>query len=175
MTSDVWAPADDHTSVSWMLDLNRIDMSTRKAPFHPEFGLHYSEDDKSFTDAGTGTVRERAQIGEVSAGYLKIFLLGRVRPYAGVGGSVLRAMQRLDARGRESREYEWAGGLYVHGGIYWRLHRKLNLGVDVRHLISTNVDFFGAKGNLDYTQYGLLVGWGKFVSPPPGAREDEDP
>jgi hypothetical protein len=51
-------------------------------------------------------------------------------------------------------------GLYVEGGVYWRLASRLNIGVHARLVAGTDVDLFSVNGDADYGQFGFLIGWG---------------
>jgi hypothetical protein len=53
-----------------------------------------------------------------------------------------------------------SGAVYAQGGIFWRLGRRFNIGVDARLLTGSEIELFGEKGDADYFQFGLLLGFG---------------
>ncbi len=44
--------------------------------------------------------------------------------------------------------------------MFWKVGRHLNLGIDTRHLLLTDLEIGRADVDVNYFQVGLLVGWG---------------
>ena len=51
-------------------------------------------------------------------------------------------------------------GVYVNGGVYWRLGKRFNIGIDGRIVTGTSIELFGARGDANYGQLGLILGFG---------------
>ncbi len=79
-----------------------------------------------------------------------------MHPY--VGGGVASVNASFD--GGNLKVDDASGGVYVHGGVYWRMGHRFNIGFDVRALGGTKMTIFGQDFNANYTQAGLLLGWG---------------
>lgn len=112
---------------------------------------------------------------ELDLGVRKIWRTGRARPFVGGGLAVIWGRQErafflpppLDIEGNEgiplppvivSAEDE-APGLWLDGGIFWRLGRKFNLGLEAR-FSSAELGFTGREVQAGGVSLGLILGWG---------------
>jgi hypothetical protein len=96
---------------------------------------------------------------ELCFGVRKIFGKNDVHPFVGGGIASIYG----EAEGRvwifSASDDDRAGGLWVDGGVFWRLGRRFNIGFDVRYsaaeitLADTDINAGGAHA-------GLLLGWG---------------
>src|SRR5262249_46209686 len=85
--------------------------------------------------------------------------------YASGGVTSLGAAARVEIAGNSVNDHDQSFGEYVQGGVYWRVGSRFNIGLDFRSVFGTSVsvDFGGpvsAKGDADYSQAGLVLGWG---------------
>jgi len=112
---------------------------------------------------------------ELDLGVRKIWRTGRARPFAGGGLAVIAAQQefnlfppapfgiegnRLDRFPPiEVSDDDEAPGVWIDGGVFWRLGRRCNIGIEARYsraevrLRSRDVQAGGFN-------LGLLLGWG---------------
>jgi len=141
-----WMPFQDQT-----VGGITVDFGPASWPFNLEAGAQGSEKTESLfgTDV-TGRVEE------VSFGLNKTWNMGRMHPYVGAGAAQVKATFESGSVSIDDS----SAGFYVHGGIFWRLGRRFNIGFDVRGMGGTKISFFGFEGDANYTQGGLLLGWG---------------
>jgi hypothetical protein len=105
---------------------------------------------------------------EVDVGVRKTweFAHSNIRPYIGGGLATAHGELELDvdsSLGSFSQDDAALGvGLWVGGGVYWRLGERFNLGFNLRHS-TAEVDFddLGVENvDLGGTHLGLVLGWG---------------
>jgi len=112
---------------------------------------------------------------ELDVGVRKIWRAGRARPFAGGGLAVIWGRQDrgiflpppFDIHGDEGialptaivSEEDTAPGVWVDGGVFWRLGRKFNLGLEAR-FSSAELGFRGRDVQAGGVSLGLILGWG---------------
>lgn len=172
-----WAPTEDHGTFGVTVDFGK-----KSWPVNIALGLHgsaASEDRVRPIDLGFGDrlpdlsilpnlpdlaildTEIVSTISEFSAGVLwrprgeSSFL-----PYVG-GGIALVTAEKEFRLGRVSlTEDDGSGGLYVNGGVAWRIGKHFNIGLDGRFVAGTDIQIFDEKGDADYFQVGVLLGYG---------------
>jgi hypothetical protein len=101
-------------------------------------------------------------VGELSAGVLyRPRGERKLIPFVGGGLSFIsveREMEQLIGFSRS--DDDTTVGIYVNGGVYWRIGKRFNIGFDGRVVTGTSVELFGKKGDANYGQFGLILGWG---------------
>jgi hypothetical protein len=129
-----------------------IDFGPEKWPIELETGLQVSSSTK--TIFGTDVT---GKVGEVFFGVNRTWTpgTGRMRPYLGGGVASVNA-----SFGSRFKIDDNSGGVYVHGGIYWRMFHRFNIGFDVRAMGGTKLTISGRDFNANYRQAGLVLGWG---------------
>ncbi len=131
-----------------------VDFGAAKWPVHLETGFHgSSKTENVFGTDVTGSA------DEFFFGVNKTWDVGKgrkVHPFAGGGVSSVTA--KLEASGASIDDT--SAGYYVHGGVFWRLGHRFNLGFDFRALGGTSMNFQGLEFNSNYTQAALILGWG---------------
>ncbi len=144
-----WEPWDTQD----LLGVN-VDFGAAKWPIHLETGIQASTKTETiFATDVTGSVTE------VFFGVNKTWDTGSgktMHPY--VGGGVSSVTAKLEASGTSIDDT--SAGFYVHGGIFWRLGSRFNIGFDVRALGGTSMSFDGLDFSANSTQAGLVLGWG---------------
>ncbi len=146
LEDDLWEPNDEQFTVGLEMDTYRRDQFIGL-----DAGFHYGDDD---TGGGFG------QTTEVFLGARKTFSLGQtdIHPYLAVGASYIWATNGVSQPPNIVAEQDSSLGLYGRGGVYWTLGDMLNVGVDVRALVGTDIEAFGAD-TADYVQIAALIGW----------------
>lgn len=112
---------------------------------------------------------------ELDVGVRKIWRTGRARPFVGGGLALIWGRQErsffvpppLDIEGNEGipqpsvivSEEDEAPGLWLDGGIFWRLGRKFNLGLEAR-FSSAELGFMFRDVQAGGVSLGLILGWG---------------
>ncbi len=143
---DFWEPVEKHSAFGV-----NVDFGGEGWPIRLMAGLHGSATEE--TELGFDL---KASVAELTFGVAKIWEAGNAHPFVGGGLASVTA------------EFEFGGftvddtspGFYLHGGVFWRLGSRFNLGGELRLLRGTEIDFFGFEGDADYAQAGLLLGWG---------------
>ncbi len=149
---DEWDPIDEQG----VLGLN-MDLGGASWPVQIEFGFHASgaEDD-------IGPLDVTASIAELQVGVQKFWKVGStMRPFVGGGLALVWAEVELeDNLGFSVDEDDNTVGAYVHGGIYWRLGKAFNIGLDGRITGTGDLEAFGSEVDANYFQLGMILGFG---------------
>lgn len=142
----------------------QVDFKTGDLPFSWVAGLHLSSKSEDVNFPG-GAGEITVDIAELSFGLGWIFGSKNMHPYVG-GGLTLQAGQvTIEQGSSEFDEDKTSPGLYVDGGIYWRLGSRFNLGVGARIVGGTDYEVEDSGGgeqsfDLDYGQGHIVLGWG---------------
>jgi len=112
---------------------------------------------------------------ELDIGVRKIWRLGNARPFVGGGLAIIWAQQERaiflpsppDHRGDEYllrppvivSDSDEAPGGWVDGGIFWRLGKRFNLGLEAR-FSAAEVSLRGQDVQAGGVSLGLILGWG---------------
>ena len=151
LDKDFWEPVNGQFATGVTVDFGK-----QAWPIHLETGIQvsigYEEDFLNADIAGA--------VSEISFGVNKTWEKGVMRPFIGGGLAAVGASYSIDGPGPTIDDDDGSGGLYFHGGIYWRLKSRFNIGIDGRFLVGTNVTLFGEEGDADYVQLGMILGWG---------------
>ena len=108
-----------------------------------------------------GNIDITARVGELGVGANKTWGQGRtIRPF--VSGGLVLVIADLEGRqGGVSVSDDGGGvGFFIDGGVFWRLGKRFNIGVDARIVLGTEVTLFQVKTDTDYAQLGLILGFG---------------
>jgi len=156
LDQDFWDPTDDQTVVGGTLDFGG-----KNWPVHIAAGYYRSQDDGTLnTFPILGSVDLDAEVSEWSLGVHKVWKAGMVRPYVGGGLSFVSADADVDSVLGSTSDDDDSTGVYVQGGVFWRLGEWFNLGFDARLLEGTDLTLFDQDGDADYWQLGALIGFG---------------
>jgi opacity protein-like surface antigen len=136
-----------------------------RAPIHFAIDVFHATDKTTTDVTGVGAVDVEGTTTEYSLGVRKFFRRHAItHPHLGGGATVASGELRLENSGLGRIESDdSAFGLWIDGGITWRLAKHLNLGVEVRY---TRYEFeFGTiflenelKGGGFHA--GALIGYG---------------
>jgi hypothetical protein len=146
---DVFGVMADYTAPTW--------------PVRIEGAIFFSSRTTDFTEQVFFTTSEvEGRVSELAVGLNKTWdTRGRTRPF--VGGGLAWVVAEEEIRSEffgDAHEDAEALGVYVHGGIFWRVGATFNLGFDARLMGTTDIGFFQASGDASYGQVGILLGWG---------------
>lgn len=169
-----WDGVDKPAAVGVQLRLGAANF-----PLMGELSLQSSYDDTK--DSG---VKIEATLLEYSAGAVLVPWYGHpVSPYFGAGITDVETEIKGKSGGISVSDDDDDVGYYVHAGINFLATSRLNLGLDLRIVRSTRVEMFGIKGDADYGQVGLVIGyrWGgtdapsSALPPPPASARPAAP
>jgi hypothetical protein len=153
LDKDTWSPIENQFAFG-----GTVDFGKKEWPIHLESGMMisvgYKHDYLPATDAAGG-------VFEIFFGVNKTWITkGGARPFIGGGLARLGAAYVIDGPGPRVDDHDGSGGAYLHGGVFWRLGSRFNIGVDGRILTGTSITLFGQDGNANYGQLGMILGWG---------------
>ena len=130
-------------------------------PVSLALGYYTSDDSASVFDPLLGTLGLKAELTEFSVGVAKVWDdFEHARPFIGGGLTFLEVDLEIDLLGVSVSEDDDTIAPYLNGGIFWRLGKAFNLGIDVRIVVGADVEIADEEGDADYTQFGGLIGWG---------------
>ena len=154
LDEDFWSPVEGQFALGATADFGK-----QGWPVHLETGSYvsvgYKEDFAGASDV-TGSV------SEIFFGVNKTWITkGPARPFIGGGLAAVGAAYRVDNPfGGDVDDSDGSGGVYFHGGVFWRIGNRFNIGLDGRLLAGTSITLFGVDGDADYAQLGMVLGWG---------------
>ena len=112
---------------------------------------------------------------ELDVGVRKIWRSGRARPFVGGGVGVIWGQQEVefewspvfDTEGNQITNYpalvltenDEAPGVWIDGGVFWRLGKMFNIGVEARYS-RAELSFRDRKVQAGGFNLGLILGWG---------------
>lgn len=97
---------------------------------------------------------------ELYGGVRKAFDLGRFRPYAGAGATVLLVDINDDSGPQVPDDQDASLGVYLHGGVLYPVSETTSVGVDLRYVGGTSLDLGPFSGDADYLQAMFVVSLG---------------
>ncbi len=96
---------------------------------------------------------------EFDFGVRNIWQKGKMRPFVGGGlATIVGVQERVSAAGVR-QESEGSGGLWVDGGVFWRLGSHFNIGVEGR-ISGAEVELFGQDVQAGGSHLGMILGFG---------------
>ena len=153
--SDFWDPVDDQYALGGTVDFGRA-----TSPLHFALGLHGSVGDEDILNPLVN--KETANINELSFGIAKVWTTqGSVRPFVSGGLSFVHAELEFDNNFGSGtvNDDDDSIGVWIEGGVYWRLTAHFNLGLFGRGLMGTSINLFGEDTDADYFEAGPMIGW----------------
>ena len=153
LDKDFWDPVDGQVALG-----GTVDFGPNGSPAHFAFGLNTSV---GYQDYSGGPLNDlEASVTEWSFGVAKVWeTKSRMRPFLSGGASFVKAQITLDTVLGDVDDDDDSLGLWVEGGIYWRVGPHFNAGFHVRALGGTSITLFSVDGDADYVQIGPMLGW----------------
>lgn len=107
---------------------------------------------------GTNNGNVTGAAAEIYGGVRKSFDLDRWRPYVGAGATLMYAGADDPNGNQVSDNLDLTPGLYLRGGVNYDIDESMYIGIDVRAVGATSVDFETADGDADYIQGMFVIG-----------------
>jgi len=151
---DFWTPVNGQAVLG-----TQVDFGKEGWPIHLEVGTQISVGyEKDFI----GTSDVAGSVSELDFGVNKTWVTkGATRPFIGGGMAAVGASYVIEVPGGDDiDDHDGSLGAYFHGGAFWRLGSRFNIGVDGRFLVGSKITLFGDEGDADYLQLGMILGWG---------------
>jgi len=154
LLDDDFEPADEQTLLGIAMDVHEVDSMTSF-----EVGYFRSIGDGKQT-IGANSIDVDSCVHELWVGARWTYdpWSGSLKPYVGVGLSVLRAEYETEGLGESDSNKGWAVGAYAHGGIEWEFTDGWSVGLDLRTLYSTPAKL-QREVPLDYYQAAFTLNW----------------
>ena len=89
----------------------------------------------------------------------RVWEKGSARPYFGGGLGVITGALEVDNGFSSPDDSDTSLGLWIGGGIFWRLGSRFNIGLSGRYS-QASVDLFGVNVEAGGPSFGMLLGWG---------------
>ena len=157
LDEDFWEPLEQQGVFGVTVDFGKEGW-----PVNLAIGVYGSGTTEEESNLVLGDTDVTGAVGELSFGVLKAWSpKGSFHPYVGGGLASVGAAAEIDTQFfGDDDDHDSSLGVYIHGGVFWRLGSRFNLGVDARSVLGTKITLFGEEGDADYFQLGLLLGWG---------------
>ena len=133
-------------------------------PGHVALLLAYfkADEDEGFIDLLAVATREEVRFSELSVGFAKMWGMGSVRSYLGVGATRLKVEEErtVVSTGIGVEDDDSITTVYGNGGLILRLGKNVEVGADLRYVPRAKLNLFGSDVDGDYKQYSGFVGLG---------------
>jgi opacity protein-like surface antigen len=153
-----WSPTDTHGMLGAQVDFSYWDF-----PLHVELGLRGSRDDGDDDDDGFDFDEDAGfehTVSDFTAGIMIIPDYGPMRPYFDAGLAMVQVRAEVNEGNVRFEDDDSSPGVYIGGGILWRLTPTFNLGFDARYLGGTDVRIFGNEVDVDSYSLAMKIGYG---------------
>lgn len=148
--SNKWRPVDQTTVLGVEGSWGNADW-----PLHFATDIYYSGASDSHNGEKTETRRLEAAIG-----LRKIWKSRFLRPYMGVGVTVLEDRLTRSGASPHASARDKAAGAWLGGGLFFRIGPKFDVGVAVRYVAAKPVRLLGHPINASAITGGVTIGWG---------------
>jgi opacity protein-like surface antigen len=151
-SGDDWEPTDESEAIGI-----EVDHRTRDAFVGFEIGTLLADGDE---DAGGGVSFE-TDFDEIYAGVRKTFDFDDffLHPYVSLGLTWIQARAALTQGVNQAADDDSSIGAYGRVGVNAVFMENVNVGLEYRLVVGTDLDFFGVSTDTDYGQFGLSVGY----------------
>ncbi len=149
MTDDDWEDTEVDDQI--LLGVN-VDLQI-PIPFVPgvEFGILQAQE-----TGHIGPTDIDATVVDLFLGVNKTWSIGPAHPF--IGGGITRRSADVDIEDFDD-DSDADIGFYIHGGAFWRVGTKMNLGLDFRYT-KAEVDIFDDSLNADSFTISAIIGIG---------------
>lgn len=144
-----WAPVEDEGAVGF--EFSHVGPSGLGFEVGAQGSLGYE-------DRPIGDFDVTGAVGEIYGGVRYALGRGRLQPYVGAGGALLAAGIDDDNGPLAPDDEDVSGAYYVHGGLLVDVAQSIFVGVDLRLVGGTELDFDTISGDADYRQVAFVIG-----------------
>lgn len=158
MSKGDWEPVDQQPEIGVAFAFG-----IERAPVHLAIDLFASKKSSTVDVPGLGSADVSARTREFSLGIRKVWKPGHFRPFLGAGGCIVNVDLSVEAPGFHQSNQDNAYGVWVEGGLMWRIGEHVNLGLDARY---SHADASFTRNGLPTdvaaggVHAGLIVGYG---------------
>ena len=146
-----WSPVEEQQDIGLMFAF-----AEERIPVLFAFDVFLSHDDGPPGAQPDGTPVE-GQTTEFAIGFRKMWGTHVFRPHLGAGGTMIQAEMNTASSGGPVRRSDRGYGVWIDGGMTWRVAKHLNLGFEVRYS-KADVDLSSGFDTIEAAAGGLHVG-----------------
>jgi hypothetical protein len=155
-----WSPVDQQPELGVLFAF-----APERSPIYFAIDALYSRDTQTMDTSLYGAVEVEGTTQEYSIGIRKVWNGdGRsTRPFLGAGGCVVLSDLNLDSAAVTRHLGDKSYGVWIEGGITWRLGKHVNLGFELRYsTASASFEGLGQPIDVDAGGFhaGVLIGYG---------------
>lgn len=153
LDEDDWAPVESQPMIGALASFQV------GGPFHIAAGVQASSKEEDSCSGGicadfTGTVVD------LSLGLQVMGTSGLFRPYLGAGVVSTSVEFEADGPTFDASDDDTSIGWYAGGGGVFRIGQHFEVGADLRWVGGTEIELFGAEGDVDSLVASVTVGFG---------------
>lgn len=150
-----WEPVDELFAIGFAYSYEEPDS------LGFELGFQYARDSATaFSPLIGSSIAIDLDSIEFNAGLRKTFARDApIQPFVGAGVTFIQAQLAGEGLGVSVSDNDSSLGLYLHGGLMIPFGDRFRIGLDLRIVRGTEGELFGAEGDMDYEQFGVLFDW----------------
>lgn len=159
-----WLNSSDWQSVDTQPELGvMLAFAPERAPIYFAMDVLASQKSTTTTSSAGDRVDVEGETREYDVGVRKVWRSGSVHPFLGAGGCLIVSRLRMDSATSSTHYGDENFGVWVDGGVTWRIGAHFNLGFNLRvstahaTFASTDPQVEAATGGF---HAGLLLGYG---------------
>jgi len=155
-----WSPVSEQPELAVLFAF-----APERSPIYFAIDVFYSSDSQTMNTALYGDVEVEGTTQEYSIGIRKVWNGDNrsTRPFLGAGGCLVMSNLNLDSPVLAAHFGDNSYGVWVEGGVTWRLGKHVNLGFELRYsTASASFENSGQPIDVDAGGFhaGLLIGYG---------------
>jgi hypothetical protein len=153
LEKDDWSPVEDQPEFGVASTFGSKDWPVQIAI---DFLASAKEDEVVDNSIAPGFIVDlEGRTSELAFGVRKIWNKNSIRPFVGGGVGIIAGA--AEAVGIDDDDSDI--GVWAHGGVFWRLGKRFNIGVDLR-VSRAEVSIFGVDVQAGGEHLGLILGFG---------------
>jgi hypothetical protein len=155
MSTGDWAPLDQPSELGLMLAFGE-----ERAAVHFALEVFHSRDE---VPGGTPVYDALLKASTTEFGIRKVWMGHATHPHLGAGADVVEAQQDRNGTSGPVSYNDRGYGVWVDGGVTWRLAGHLNLGIEARYsLVRVDLGTFSVPRDTSAggIHLGALIGYG---------------
>ncbi|VAX24382.1 hypothetical protein MNBD_NITROSPINAE04-454 [hydrothermal vent metagenome] len=157
LTPDHWKPVADQPMIGMDIDFGK-----ESWPAHILLTLSGSARQASEKSSVITGPDIEGSTSEFGFGVKTHYLYEGFNPFLTLGLSWTNASLtgNPDTTGQVTDKDNYRMGIFLSGGVTYKIMEKFNVGGEIRLLRNSEVTLFGETGDADYISYSLILGWG---------------
>ncbi len=158
LDEDDWADIDQQPEFGALMSFGGSDW-----PVHVAVDVLGSTKEKTVfelsTEFGDLSGKLTGTTTEVDLGVRKVWALGKVRPFVGGGIAIINGEVKFEVGDVSISTDDTGTGAWVDGGVFWRLGKHFNIGVEAR-FSRAQISLEGIDVEAGGSHLGMILGFG---------------